>query len=63
MEGDVFDFPGEEGNENDLVPSREAHIALREGNYVTTLPQFWDNVTRDVILCFENTCTKGLPPS
>ena len=34
MEGDVFDFPGEEGNENDLVPSREAHIALREGNYV-----------------------------
>lgn len=58
----MFDFP-EEGNGNDLVPSREAHIALREGNYVTTLPQFWDKVTRDVILCFENTCTKGLPPS
>lgn len=63
MEGDVFDFPGEEDNGNDPVPSREAHIALREGNDITTLPQFWGEVTRDVILCFEKTCTKGLPPS
>ena len=31
MEGDVFDFPGEEGNGNDPVPW-EAHVALREGN-------------------------------
>lgn len=38
MEGDVFDFPGEEGNGNDLVPSREAHVALREGKDIKTLP-------------------------
>lgn len=58
MEGDVFDFPGEEGGGNDLVPSREAHVALREGKDIKTL-LFWGKVSRDVLLCFEKNAPKG----
>ena len=58
MEGDVFDFPGEEGSGNDLVPSREAHVALREGKDIKTL-LFWGKVSRDVLLCFEKNAPKG----
>ena len=58
MEGDVFDFPGEEGDGNDLVPSREAHVALREGKDIKTL-LFWGKVSRDVLLCFEKNAPKG----
>ena len=54
MEGDVFDFPGEEGNGNDPVPSREAHVALREGKDIKTL-----KVIRGVLLCFEKNAPKG----
>ena len=43
MEGDVFDFAGDEGNGNDPVPW-EAHFALKEGNENDDFTQFRDKV-------------------